>query len=57
MGGIREKLIAARRSKIMEVILPEDNRRDVDELPEHIVQGMTIHFAERYEQVAKIAFA
>lgn len=56
VGGIREKLIAARRTNIMEIILPEDNRRDVDELPKHIVKGMTIHFAERYHQVYEIVF-
>jgi len=56
IGGVREKLIAARRAKIMEVILPEDNRRDVEELPKHIIAGMKIHFAERYEQVADIVF-
>ncbi|MCW8964213.1 MAG: endopeptidase La [Gammaproteobacteria bacterium] len=56
IGGVREKLIAARRTKIMEVILPEDNRRDVDELPKHIIEGMKIHYAERYEQVAEIIF-
>jgi ATP-dependent Lon protease len=56
IGGVREKLIAARRARIMEVILPEDNRRDVDELPEHVVTGMKIHFAERYEHVAEIVF-
>ncbi|TNF99245.1 MAG: endopeptidase La [Gammaproteobacteria bacterium] len=56
VGGIREKLIAARRARIMEVILPEDNRRDVDELPKHIIKGMTIHFAGQYDQVASIVF-
>jgi ATP-dependent Lon protease len=56
IGGVREKLIAARRTKIMEVILPEDNRRDVAELPKYIIEGMKIHFAERYEQVAEIVF-
>jgi len=56
IGGVREKLIAARRTKIMEVILPEDNRRDVAELPKHIIAGMKIHFAERYDQVAEIVF-
>lgn len=56
VGGIREKLIAARRTKTMQVILPEGNRRDVDELPRHIIKGMTIHFAERYAQVARIVF-
>ena len=56
IGGVREKLIAARRARIMEVILPEDNRRDVDELPKHIIEGMTIHFAEHYDDVAEIVF-
>jgi ATP-dependent Lon protease len=56
VGGIREKLIAARRSKIYEVILPEANRRDFDELPEHIKDGMTVHFALHYEDVFNAAF-
>ena len=56
VGGIREKVIAARRSKIMEVILPEANRHDYDELPEHIRKGMTAHFAEKYEDVFRVVF-
>lgn len=56
VGGIREKLIAARRSKIYEVILPEANRRDFDELPEHIQEGMTVHFAKKYEDVFQVVF-
>jgi len=56
VGGIREKVIAARRSKIMELILPFDNQRDVKELPDYIKEGMTIHFAEKYKDIAKIIF-
>lgn len=56
VGGIREKVIAARRSKIMEVILPEANRRDYDELPDHIRKGMTAHFAENYQDVFDVVF-
>ncbi len=56
VGGIREKVIAARRSKIMEVILPEANRRDYEELPEHISAGMTVHFAKKYQDVFNIVF-
>lgn len=56
VGGIREKVIAARRSKIMEVILPEANRRDYDELPEHIREGVTAHFAQKYTDVFNIIF-
>lgn len=57
VGGIREKVIAARRSKIMEVILPDANRRDYDELPEHIRSGMTVHFAKHYDDVYQQVFA
>jgi ATP-dependent Lon protease len=56
VGGIREKLIAAKRSKISEIILPEPNRRDFEELPESVKEGMTVHFAERFADVEKIVF-
>ncbi len=56
VGGIREKVIAARRVKIKELILPEDNRRDFDELPDHIRAGLTVHFASHYDEVAPVMF-
>jgi ATP-dependent Lon protease len=46
VGGIREKVIAARRVGIHELILPDDNRRDFDKLPEHIRAGMTRAFRQ-----------
>ncbi|MCB1717464.1 MAG: hypothetical protein KDK05_20265, partial [Candidatus Competibacteraceae bacterium] len=51
-----EKVIAARRNKVMELILPEANRGDFEELPEHIRQGMTVSFVDHYRQVAKLLF-
>jgi ATP-dependent Lon protease len=56
VGGIREKVIAARRSKLMELILPEANRRDFDELPEYLREGLNVHFVRRYPEVQAIAF-
>lgn len=56
VGGIREKLIAARRIGVREVILPDGNRRDVAELPKHIVEGLKIHHAEHYDDVFDILF-
>ena len=56
VGGIREKVIAARRIGISELILPDANRRDFDKLPEHIRAGLTVHFAKRYQEVAEIVF-
>lgn len=57
IGGVREKLIAARRIGVKEVILPEGNRRDVGELPAHIVAGLKIHHASEYGDVFDILFA
>ncbi|MEE9321348.1 MAG: endopeptidase La [Granulosicoccus sp.] len=57
IGGVREKLIAARRIGIKEIILPEGNRRDVKELPKHIVQGLKIHHAAKYDDVFNILFS
>ncbi len=56
VGGIREKVIAARRSRIMELVLPEANRRDFDELPDYIRRGMTARFVEHYRELVPIVF-
>jgi ATP-dependent Lon protease len=56
VGGIREKVIAAKRAGVKEIILPEDNRRDFDEIPAYIRKGLKIHFAVRYEDVARVCF-
>ena len=57
VGGIREKVIAARRVGIHEIILPEGCRGDAEELPDHIKEGMTLHFVERFRQVVELVFA
>ncbi|MGB0360808.1 MAG: S16 family serine protease, partial [Endozoicomonas sp.] len=56
VGGIREKVIAARRQNINTLILPDDNRRDFDELPGYIREGLTVHFAQKYDDVYSVAF-
>ena len=56
VGGIREKVIAARRAKISELILPQANRGDFEDLPKHIRQGFKAHFASHYQDVARIVF-
>ncbi len=56
VGGVREKLIAARRIGIKDVILPQGNVRDVSELPKHIVSGLNIHHAGQYSDVFDILF-
>ncbi|MDX1803149.1 MAG: endopeptidase La, partial [Alcanivorax sp.] len=54
VGGIREKIIAARRVGIREVILPDACQRDYDELPDYLKDGMTVHFAKHYQDVHRI---
>jgi ATP-dependent Lon protease len=56
VGGIREKVIAAQRVNIKELILPEANRGDYEELPDYLRKGMTVHFAENYDDVAALVF-
>jgi ATP-dependent Lon protease len=56
VGGIREKVIAARRSRIMELILPHGNRRDFEELPDYLREGINIHFARTYREVFEFVF-
>ncbi len=56
IGGVREKVIAARRQKIHELILPEANRGDFEELPAYLREGLTVHFAKRFADVAKVLF-
>ena len=54
VGGIREKVIAARRAGVFELILPHANRRDFEELPDHVREGVTVHFAREYPEVAAL---
>jgi len=56
IGGIREKMIAARRAGIRELILPEDNRGEFEEVPEHIRKGIKVHFAATFEDVVPHLF-
>ncbi|MEZ4271306.1 MAG: endopeptidase La [Myxococcota bacterium] len=57
VGGIREKVVAARRAGIRTVIVPERNRADVDEIPIPVREKIDFVFAESYQQVLLAAFA
>jgi len=56
IGGEREKLLAAKRLGISEVILPAANQVDVEELPESVPQGLTIHYVRHFNDVARLLF-
>jgi len=56
VGGIKEKVIAARRSLITTLVLPNGNQRDFDELPDYLKEGLTVHYARRYKDVYNAVF-
>lgn len=56
IGGVKEKTIGARRVGITELIFPEDNRRDFEQLPDYIKEGITVHFADYFDDVLQVAF-
>mmetsp|Transcript_3317 Transcript_3317/g.4795 ORF Transcript_3317/g.4795 Transcript_3317/m.4795 type:complete len:1045 (+) Transcript_3317:874-4008(+) len=56
IGGVKEKIIAARRSGVTTVIVPDGNRSDVDKLADYLKEGISIHFAKSFDDVFKVAF-
>lgn len=55
VGGIKEKVIGAHRAGIKNIILPDDNKVDVEEIPEEVMKDIKIYFASTYEDVEKLA--
>ncbi len=55
IGGLKEKLLAAKRAKLTTVILPKRNKKDLDEIPKHILQGIHLVFADTMDDVMKVA--
>jgi ATP-dependent Lon protease len=53
IGGLKEKLLAAKRAGLKKVVLPEKNKKDLDEVPENIVKGLKLVFAENIDDVIK----
>ena len=56
IGGVKEKALAAKRSEIATIVLPEGNRRDWDELSDDVKEGLQPHFVESYEKLFDLAF-
>ncbi|MDY2913509.1 MAG: endopeptidase La [Candidatus Enteromonas sp.] len=55
IGGLREKSLAALRSGITDIIVPNDNKKDVQELPQEVKDGLKIHFMSCVDDAMKIA--
>ena len=54
IGGLKEKTIAARRNGVKTLIIPAQNSKDLDEIPENIKKGITFHLAETMDDVIRV---
>lgn len=56
IGGVKEKIIAAKRAGVNRVILPEENKKDFDDLAEFIRKDVEVHFVSHYDQIYDLIF-
>ena len=56
IGGLKEKVIAAKRNKIKEIIIPAQNEKDLADIPEHVKKGIDFHPVQRMEEVIERLF-
>lgn len=57
IGGLKEKLLAARRAGIREVVIPDENRKDLKEIPDNITEDLKIHCVKWIDEVLEIALS
>jgi ATP-dependent Lon protease len=57
IGGIKEKIIAAHRSGIKTVIIPKDNKKDLEDIPQNVLKDLEFHYVENVDQVLKVALS
>ena len=55
VGGIKEKILAAKRAGITDIILCKENKKDIDEIKETYLSGLTFHFVDTVKEVLDIA--
>ena len=55
VGGIKEKILAAKRSKIKEIILSEENKKDVELIPKNYLQNLHFHYVSEMRDVIKLS--
>lgn len=57
IGGVKEKVIAAHRSGLKIIILPKDNKKDLEDVPKEVLKDLTFHFVEHMDEVLPIALS
>ena len=56
IGGVKEKTIAAKRAKIRNLVFPKGNRKDFDELPDHVKRGLKPNYVASFREMVEICF-
>lgn len=57
VGGIKDKILAAKRANITDIILSADNEKDINDIPEKYIKGLKFHYVKEMIEVAKVALA
>jgi len=57
IGGVKEKVIAAHRAGIKTLILPKNNKKDLEDIPKSVVSDLSFHFVEHMDEVLRLALA
>jgi ATP-dependent Lon protease len=55
IGGVKEKILAAKRAGIKEIVLPASNKKDVDDIKQIYLEGLTFHFLKTMNEVLDVA--
>jgi ATP-dependent Lon protease len=55
IGGLKEKILAAKRAKLATVVLPKRNKKDLEEIPKHLLKGIELIFVDTVDDVIKAA--
>ena len=55
IGGLKEKILAAHRASLTQVIMPADNEKDLQDVPDEVLQDLTIHFVSTMDEVLRLA--
>jgi ATP-dependent Lon protease len=57
IGGVKEKVIAAHRAGIRTVVLPKENKKDLEDIPKNVLSDLKFHYVEHMDQVLSVALA
>ena len=56
VGGIKEKILAAKRADINEIIMPAENRKDIEEIKPEYIEGLHFTYIERVDDLIRVMF-